>query len=399
MQSVFDARLLLFHFHLGGGPDLQNRDPADQLRQALLQLLLIVVAGGGRELGADLLDPTLDRLRRPSTIDDRGRVLVEDHALGAPEIGQGHVLELAPELFADGLSAGQRRHVLQHRLAPVAEVRRLDGGAIQRAAEFVDDQRGERLAFDVVGDDQQGLVLLGDGLEQGQQILHVRELLLADQDEGLLEHDLHALSVRHEVRREVASVELHSFDHLERGLGALAFFDGDHAFSADLLHGLREFVADLLVAVGADRADLRDLFRILGGLRHLPQRDRYDLDGFLDAALEIHGVVPRGHEPRAFSVDGLGEDRRRRGAVAGHVAGLARHLAHHLRAHVLEGIVELDFLGDGHAVLGDRRRAVALLEHDVAPARAERDLDDVGQSIDPREHSAPCVLCVEDIFG
>ena len=43
----------------------------------------------------------------------------------------------------------------------------------------------------------------------------------------------------HEVRAEVAAVELHPFDDLEGGLGALGLFDRDHAFFADLFHVLR----------------------------------------------------------------------------------------------------------------------------------------------------------------
>ena len=45
---------------------------------------------------------------------------------------------------------------------------------------------------------------------------------------------------------------------------------------------------------------------------------------------------------------------------------------HHLRAHVLELVLELDFLRDRDAVLGDGRGAEALLEHGVAALRAER---------------------------
>jgi len=40
--------------------------------------------------------------------------------------------------------------------------------------------------------------------------------------------------------------------------------------------------------------------------------------------------------------------------------------AQHLRAHILELVLQLDFLGDGHAVLGDARRAEALFDNDIA---------------------------------
>ena len=40
-----------------------------------------------------------------------------------------------------------------------------------------------------------------------------------------------------EVRGKIAAVELHSFDHFERGLHGLRFLDGDDAILAHFLHG------------------------------------------------------------------------------------------------------------------------------------------------------------------
>ena len=78
----------------------------------------------------------------------------------------------------------------------------------------------------------------------------------------------------------------------------------------------------------------------------------------------------------------LGEHRGGGGAVTGDVVGLGGDFLHQLGAHVLEGIVELDFLRDGHAVVGDGRGAELLVEDDVAALRPERDLDRVGQLVD-----------------
>ena len=49
----------------------------------------------------------------------------------------------------------------------------LTAATLQRAAQLVDDQRGQRLALDVLGDDEQRLAGAGDLLEQRQQVLHV----------------------------------------------------------------------------------------------------------------------------------------------------------------------------------------------------------------------------------
>ena len=152
--------------------------------------------------------------------------------------------------------------VLEHRLAAIAEAGRLDGRDLEAAAQLVDDQRRQRLAVDVLGDDQQRLAGLDDRLEDRQHRLQRRQLLLVQEDVGLLELGDHLLGVGDEIGREIAAVELHALDDVEFGLEALGLLDRDDAFVADLLHRLGDHVADRLVAVGGDRADLGDL---LGG--------------------------------------------------------------------------------------------------------------------------------------
>ena len=65
---------------------------------------------------------------------------------------------------------------------------------LQRAAELVHDERRERLALDVLGDDEHGLAHLRDLLEDRQQILHRRDLLVVDEDERILERPTSILS-------------------------------------------------------------------------------------------------------------------------------------------------------------------------------------------------------------
>ena len=300
----------------------------------------------------------LDLLLLAGAVDD-GRVLLGDrHLLGAAEHGERHVLELDAEVFGDDLAAGEDGDVLEHGLAAIAEARRLHRRDLEAAAELVDDERGKRLALDVLGDDQQRLAGLHDRLEDRQHRLQVRELLLVEEDVRVLELGDHLLGVGDEVGREVAAVELHALDDLELELERLRFLDRDHALVADLLHRLGDLLADHLLAVGGDRADLGDLFRgldLLGAA--LEVGDRLG-DGQVDAALEVHRVHAGGDRLGAFPDDRLGEHGGGGGAVAGDVVGLRGHFAHHLRAHVLELVLELDLLGDGDAVLGDARSAV-----------------------------------------
>ncbi len=146
----------------------------------------------------------------------------------------------------------------QHRLAAIAEAGGLDRADAERATELVDDERRQRLTLDVLGDDEQGLADLRHLLEDREQILHRRDLLVVDEDVAVLEDRFHLLRIRDEVGREIAAVELHALDRLERRLEATGLFDRDDAVLADLLHRLGDQIADLGVVVGRDRADLRD---------------------------------------------------------------------------------------------------------------------------------------------
>ena len=74
---------------------------------------------------------------------------------------ESDVFELDAEILADHLTAGQDRHVFEHRLAPVAKAGRLDRRDLKPAAQFVDDEGRQCLALDILGDDQQRLAATG----------------------------------------------------------------------------------------------------------------------------------------------------------------------------------------------------------------------------------------------
>src|SRR5207237_4466769 len=94
VQRVFDASLLLLHLGLGRSADLDDRDAADELREALLELLAIVVRRRRLDLAADLRDAALDLLLVARTVAAGGVVLVGRDALGAAEVGARGLLEL-----------------------------------------------------------------------------------------------------------------------------------------------------------------------------------------------------------------------------------------------------------------------------------------------------------------
>src|SRR5579884_680207 len=390
-DRVLEPVLLLLELDLGGRADPDHAHAAGQLGQPLLQLLPVPVGVGGLDLGLDLAHPVLHRAGVAGAVHDRGVVLVDGHPAGGAEHLDADLVQLEADLGADHLGAGEGRDVLQDRLAAVAEAGGLDRDRVEGAADLVDHEGGERLAVDVLGDDQQRLAGLGNLLEHREQLGDRGDLALVDQDVRVLEDGLLALLVGDHVRREVALVELHALGELEGEAEGVVLLDRDDAVLADLVHRLGDQVADRLVLRG-DRADLGDgllgLDRLGGGQQVVGDR----LDRRVDAALERDRLRAGRDVAQALTHQRLGQHGRGGGAVARDVVGLGRDLLGELGAEVLVRVLELDLAGDGHAVVGDRRRAELLVDDDVAALRADRHLDRVGERVDAALQLAAGVL-------
>ena len=180
----------------------------------------------------------------------------------------------------------------------------------------------------------------------------------------------------------------------------MGFLDRDHAFIADLGHGFGDHLADFLVAVGGNGADLGDFLIVLDLLGALLQLGDDGVHRLFDAALQVHRVHAGGDRLGAFTHNGAGQHGGGGGAaVAGRIIGLAGDFAHHLGAHVFELVAQLDFLGDGDAVLGGAGSAERLVDHHIAALGTERDLHRVGQNVDAAQKLFAGVGAEFHIFG
>ena len=219
--------------------------------------------------------------------------------------------------------------------------------------------------------------------------------LFVDEQERIFEGGFHAFGVGDEVGGNVPAVELHAFDHVQRGAHGFGFLNGNDAVFADLVHGFGNQVADGGVVVRGNGADLPDLFLVLTGLAELLQFSGGRFNGFLDSAFQFHGIRAGAEVLHAFAENGLGQHRGGCGAVTGHVAGFAGHFLDQLGSHILVGVLEIDFLGDGHAVLGDRGGAEFLVQNGVPAFGAQRGLDGIGQLVHALENRAPGLITIQ----
>src|SRR3990167_6529951 len=386
VQGVFDAGFLLFHLDFGAGTDLDHGNTASQLGQTLLQLLLVVVGGGVFDLLADLCHARFDVGLLAGAVDDGGVFLAQHDALGITQVLQGSAFQAQADFFGNHGTAGEDGDVLQHGLAPIAEARRLDGRDLDDATHVVDHQGGQGFAFDVFGHDQQRTAGFGHGLQHRQHFADVGDLLVDQQDQRGFQLGDHGVGLVDEVRRQVATVELHAFDDRQFVFQTRTFLDCDHAFFTDFFHGFGNDVADGAVGVGGDGADLGDRLAVGARLGQVLQLGDDGDGGLVDAALEVHRVHAGSNGLQTFADDGLGQYGGGGGAVAGFVVGLGGYVLDQLRAHVLEAVFQLDFLGNGNAVLGDGRSAEALLKNHVTAFRAEGRFNRVSQDVYTGEH-------------
>ena len=113
------------------------------------------------------------------------------------------------------------------------------------------------------------LALLHDRFEDRHEVLDAADLLLEDEHVGVFQNALHVGRIGHEVRREVALVELHPFDPFDFGFQALAFIHRDHAVFTNFFHRVSEQFTNLAIVVRGDRTDVRHVVPILDLDRHL----------------------------------------------------------------------------------------------------------------------------------
>ena len=386
MQRVFNASLLLFHFHFGRGANLDHSNAAGQLGHALLQFLAVIVGSGFFHLLADLAHTGLDLGSLASAVDDSGIFLAHFNALGLAQHFQRSFFQSQANFFGNHGAAGQDGDILQHGFATITKARGFNGNHFQNAADGVDHQSRQRFAFNVFGDDQQRTAGLGHLLQNRQQVADIGDFLVEQQDEGIVQSGNLLVLIVDEVRGQVAAVELHAFNHVQLVVQALAVFNGNHAFLAHFFHGIGDDVADVGIGVGGDGAYLSDFLSGSARLGDLGDFTHQRGNGFVDAALQIHRVHAGGNVFHTFQHDGLSQHGGGGGAVAGNVGSLGSDFFHHLRAHVLELIFQLDFLGDGYAVLGDGRSAEGAVQHHVAAFRAQSHFNGISQDVDAGYH-------------
>ena len=153
------------------------------------------------------------------------------------------------------------------------------------------------------------------------------------------------------------------------------------------------------LVTGGDGRGGSDLLLGLDLLGRLQQRLGDLLDGLLDAALQAERVGAGRDVAQALANERLGEHGGGGGAVARDVVGLLGDLLDQLGADLLVRVLQLDLLGDGHTIVGDRGGAPLLLQDDVATLGAQRHLYRVGEGVKAPLEAAAGLFVIRNCLG
>jgi len=194
-----------------------------------------------------------------------------------------------------------------------------------------------------------------------------------DQDVSVLEDNFHVLRVGHEIRRQVAFIELHTLYYFECGFDPFCLFHRDGAVLPNLVHRVGDDFSDRSIPVGGNGRDLSNLLSIRNIFRDLLEILNDHINRLHYTALKRSRIRTGGHILETFAEDCLGQDRRGRRAIAGDIRRLGSDLPNQLRSHVFIRVLQFDFLRHGNAVFGNGRATVFLVQDDVTSGGSERD--------------------------
>eukprot|EP00123_Amoebidium_parasiticum_P013706 comp22106_c0_seq1/m.32278 comp22106_c0_seq1/g.32278 ORF comp22106_c0_seq1/g.32278 comp22106_c0_seq1/m.32278 type:complete len:433 (+) comp22106_c0_seq1:448-1746(+) len=251
VECVRHTVLLLTNLDLAGTTNLDDGNTTGKTGKALLELLLLVLRGGGIGCLPDLVAALINAVLLASTTHEQGVVLGHAHLVDLAKLVRGHVLELEVKcVVTQHNTASHDGHIVQSVLAIVAKAWGLDCGNLQLATELVHNKRAEGLAIDVLGHNDEGLSHLDADLKGLDNLVHAADLLLRQKHQGVLELNLLVLGAVDEEGGDVAAVKLHALGNLQLIVECLAVLDSDHTLLADGLHSLSNELANLDVPIG-----------------------------------------------------------------------------------------------------------------------------------------------------
>lgn len=160
------------------------------------------------------------------------------------------VLKSDTHFLRNDSSSRQNGNIVKNGLSVIAKGRRLDRRNTDGVLHLIENETGEWLALDVIGDDEQGALLLHGRFQIFENLVEIGDLVLRDKDEGTLELHLLALLVVDEIGRNKTAVELHPLHKLYLVLQGLALTYRNDTSLSHLFNEIGKQLSNMLIPVG-----------------------------------------------------------------------------------------------------------------------------------------------------
>ena len=397
-ERILDTVLELGDLNLRGTADLDDGDTTGEAAETLLELLLIVLGGGEIESTGDGVHALLNLGLLAGAAHDDGVVLRDDDLIGSAKNVKFSLIKNETNILADELGTSGNGNILHGVLSVITEAGRLDGADLEATSELVENEGGKGLTVDILSNDKKLTLVLGSVLEELENGLNAADLLVAEEDEGVLELGLRGLGVGGEVRRDVTAVPLDTLDVLNFGLESLTILSGDRGLVAELLEDSGKNTTDVLVTVGRNGGNVLNLLGSLHGGGHGLELLDDGVNGELNTTAEVHGVHASGNRLASLLEDSASKNGGGGGAITSLIVGLGGNLLDEAGTNVVVSISELNLLGNSDTILGDLGRAEGLVNDDVTAARTKGNLDGISEHVSTLEHSSASVSAELDLL-
>ena len=232
-ERILDTVLLLFHLHFSSSTYIEYSHTARELAETFLEFLAVIIRCGGLDLLTDKVSTFLNGISSTGTVNYSSIILCHYDLLCLTQHIRCGVFKAEASFLRDYHTSCENCDILKHFLTTVTEAWSLDSCDLKGSAELVHHESCKSFTINIFCDDKKSLSLACYRLKNRKKVLHCRDLLVCHENIWSIQNSLHLVTVCHEIRRNVSSVELHSFHNLHLCLCTFCLLDCDYTI---LLH-------------------------------------------------------------------------------------------------------------------------------------------------------------------
>ena len=340
---------------------------------------------------------SLNVLFGAAAVDDKGFVFVDLDFLCKAEVVKSNIGKGKADVIAYKGCAGECGNIKKHFFSSLAEAGALYAAYVKSAAEFVDDEVGKSVAFNIFGNDKELFACSHGKFKNRYKLLEGGNLLVNKKDGAVLHNGNHLVGIGYHVRRKEAAVEFHTFNNFDISVCGFAVLNGDDTIGSNLFHCLGNKIAEFRIAAG-DSCNSCNILRAGDLLCVLLNSGNGGVNGFLNTAFDEHGVCTCGYVLHTLANKCLCKKGCSGGAVAGSIVGFGCNFFYNLSTHVLKRIFKGDFLGDGNTIVADDRSAEFFIKNNIAALRAKGDFYGIGKFVDTILKLSSGFIAIKNLF-